>query len=60
MTCTNDYPVCPGKVKVSNNMLSGYCKKIAEKYKISIGLASKLIVYFVEEYGSLVQLPASI
>ena len=39
----NDYPVCPEKVKVSKNMLSGYCKKIAEKYKISIGLVSKLI-----------------
>ena len=39
----NDYLVCPEKVKVSNDMLSGYCKKIAEKYKISIGLVSKLI-----------------
>ena len=39
----NDYPVCPEKVKVSNDMLSGYCKKIAEKYKISYGLVSKLI-----------------
>ena len=39
----NDYPVCPEKVKVLNNMLSGYCKKIAEKYNISIGLVSKLI-----------------
>ena len=39
----NDYPVCPEKVKVSNDMLSGYCKKIAEKYKILIGLVSKLI-----------------
>ena len=39
----NDYPVCPEKVKVSNDMLSGYRKKIAEKYKISIGLVSKLI-----------------
>ena len=39
----NDYPVAPGKVKVSNNMLSAYCKKIAEKYNISIGLVSKLI-----------------
>ena len=39
----NDYPACPEKVKVSNDMLSGYCKKIAEKYKISIGLVSKLI-----------------
>ena len=43
MTCTNDYPVCPEKVKVSNDMLSGYCKKTAEKYKISIGLVTKLI-----------------
>ena len=25
-------------------MLSGYCKKIAEKYKISIGLVRKLIL----------------
>ena len=39
----NDYPICPERVKVSNDMLSGYCKKIAEKYKISIGLVSKLI-----------------
>ena len=39
----NDYPVCPEKIKVSNNMLSAYCKKIAEKYNISIGLVSKLI-----------------
>ena len=39
----NDYPVTPEKVKVSKNMLSTYCKKIAEKYNISIGLVSKLI-----------------
>ena len=39
----NDYPVCPKKVKVSNDMLSGYYKKIPEKYKISVGLVSKLI-----------------
>ena len=39
----NDYPVAPEKVKVSNNMLSAYCKKIAEKYNISIGLVSKVI-----------------
>ena len=39
----NDYHVCPEKVKVSKNMLSAYCKKIAEKYNISIGLVSKLI-----------------
>ena len=39
----NDYPIAPEKVKVSKNMLSDYCKKIAEKYNISIGLVSKLI-----------------
>ena len=39
----NDYPVAPEKVKVSNHMLSAYCKKIAEKYDISVGLVSKLI-----------------
>ena len=39
----NDYPVCPEKVKLSNNMLSRYCKNIATKYNISIGLVSKLI-----------------
>ena len=39
----NDYPICPERVKVSNDMLSGYCKKIAEKYIISIDLVSKLI-----------------
>ena len=39
----NDCPVAPEKVKVSNIMLSAYCKKTAEKYNISIGLVSKLI-----------------
>ena len=39
----NDYPVASEKVKVSNNMLSAYCKKIAKKYNISIGLVSKLV-----------------
>ena len=31
----NDYPVAPEKAKVSKNVLSGYCKKIAEKYNSS-------------------------
>ena len=39
----NDYTVCPEKVKASNDMLSGYCKEIADKFNISIGLISKLI-----------------
>ena len=39
----NDYPIAPEKVKVSNDMLSAYCKKITKKYNISTGLVSKLI-----------------
>ena len=39
----NDYSVAPEKVKVSKCMLLGYCKKITEKYKISIGQVNKLI-----------------
>ena len=39
----NDYPLGPEKVKVTEDMLSDYCKKIANKYKISTGLVHKLI-----------------
>ena len=39
----NDYPLGPEKVKVTKNMLSDYCKKIAAKYNISTGLVHKLI-----------------
>ena len=39
----NDYHVAREKLNVSNNMLLGYCKKIAEKYNISIGLVRQLI-----------------
>ena len=28
----NDYPVAPENTKVSKDMLSRYCKEIAEKY----------------------------
>ena len=55
----NDYPVCPEKVKVSKNILSTYCKKIAEKHNISIGLVNKLIPTlrdkkeYVLHYGNL-------
>ena len=38
----NEYPIAPEKVKVSNDMLSAYCKKIAKKYNISTGLVRKL------------------
>ena len=39
----NDYPLGPEKVKVTENMLSEYCKNIAKKYNISTGLVNKLI-----------------
>ena len=39
----NDYPLAAEKVKVTEDMLSGYSKKLAEKYKISTGLVHKLI-----------------
>ena len=39
----NDYPSAPEKAKVSKNMLSRYCKEIAEKYKISVSQVNKLI-----------------
>ena len=39
----NDYPCAPEKVKVTKDMLSDYCKNIADKYNISIGLVHKLI-----------------
>ncbi|XP_078348383.1 uncharacterized protein LOC144633376 [Oculina patagonica] len=39
----NDYPLGAEKVKVTKDMLSDYCKNIAEKYNISTGLVNKLI-----------------
>ena len=39
----NNYPIGAEKVKVSDNMLSDYCKKIASKFNISTGLVHKLI-----------------
>ena len=38
----NDYPLGAEKVKVTENMLSNYCKKIAEKYNTSI---DQLVLY---------------
>ena len=39
----NDYPLAPEKVNVSKDMLSEYCNKISEKYKILFGMVNKLI-----------------
>ena len=39
----NDYPLAPKKLPVSSDMLSRYCKIIADKYEIKIGDVKKLI-----------------
>ena len=37
----NNYPVAPEKLAVSKDMLSKYCKKVAEKYQIKVGDVKK-------------------
>ena len=39
----NDYPLAPEKPAVSSNILSKYCKEIADRYKIKVGDVKKLI-----------------
>ena len=39
----NDYPLAPEKLVVSSDMLSKYCKRIANKYEIKVGDVKKLI-----------------
>ena len=39
----NDYSLAPEKLAVSSDILSKYCKKIAEKYEIKVGDVKKLI-----------------
>ena len=39
----NDYPLAPEILAVSNDMLSDYCKRIANKYDIKVGDVKKLI-----------------
>ena len=39
----NDYPLAPEKLAVSSDMLSKYCKRIADKYKIKVRNVKKLI-----------------
>ena len=39
----NDCPLGPEQIKVAKDMLSDYCKKIADKFNISSGLVHKLI-----------------
>ena len=39
----NDYPLCPEKIEVGYDMLSKYCKDIADWYGIKVGGIKKLI-----------------
>ena len=39
----NNYPWAPEKLAVSSDMLSTYCKNIADKYDIKVGDVKKLI-----------------
>ena len=39
----NDYPLDPEKVAISYDMLSDYCKKNSDKYKIKVDDVKKLI-----------------
>ena len=39
----NDYPLAPEKLAVSSDMLPGYCKEIADEYKIKVCDVKKLI-----------------
>ena len=34
----NDYPLAPAKLAVSSDMLSKYCKEIADIYEIKAGV----------------------
>ena len=40
----NDYPLAPEKLVVTNDMLSKYCKEIADEYDIKVGDVKKLIL----------------
>ena len=39
----NDYPLTPEKLTDTNDILSNYCKSIADKYEIKVGDIKKLI-----------------
>ena len=55
----NDHPLAPEEPPIPDDMLSDYCKKIADEYGIKIGDVKRLIPIFGNEtnyvfhYGSL-------
>ena len=56
----NDYPLAPEKLAISYDMLSDYCKKIADEYGIKVGnvkyltqiWVTKLLIYFITKIFS--------
>ena len=38
----NDYPLAPEKLAIPYDMLSGYCKKIVDKYELKVGDVKKI------------------
>ena len=42
----SDYPLCPEKIEISSDMLSSYCRGIADKYDIKVGGVKKLVPNF--------------
>ena len=56
----NDYPLAPEKLAISSDMLSKYCKKIADEYGIKVvdvkklipNLSNKLNMYFITKIFS--------
>ena len=47
----NDYPCAPEKIKVSDDMLSDYCREIKDKFNISSGKVNKLITTLNDKYN---------
>ena len=39
----NEYPLAPEKLTITNDILSNYCKSIADKHEIKVGDIKKLI-----------------
>ena len=39
----NDYPLAPGKLGISHNIMSKYCSNISNKYGIKIDGVDKLV-----------------
>ena len=45
----NDYPLAPEKLAIPYDMLSDYCKKIADEYKINVGDVKQLLPNLVDK-----------